>query len=290
MLTILTAIKDIVLNVLGAPNLLYRVEFTLGGPHVTHTKIGYPTWVVGMTEVPGQSPLPAQSPLSQVTGELLRLRITYPDSVSQGSTAAVQCLIPLPSSLRLFTMKAQFEWLFFRDSPNNPGDQWAALLVATNANRLEEIDRSGTTTEVIGATHQFRTDGTGLMAQLGLARGVGDAATPGVRVPIDQVYPASGGTGADRRFLLETDIDTMAGRGWSRLRGPAWAWAERAFSHTLSSPNPNAPTGLTGVGVGLAIANGVGTAHMEVRDFAIYSWDWMVPVWRPAALWLARFR
>jgi hypothetical protein len=292
-------LKNFVLDLLGVPEVVYRVAFTRGGPSVSTNTIGAGGWVAGATSAGTENPNPPRGALGPLAGDALALRVTRPEPPAGGDplpsdspSAAVQCLLAIPNGLSRFTLIANYEWIADRDTAVHHRDAWAAMLVARDG-ALEDIDPRPTNgrdpmttkTKIVGATHHWRRLGGAHIISLGGARA---AADPMTMEPVDvgEAYPKSH---VDRSFTLEADVDCASGNGWSRMRTNSHTWTERPWKHTFLS-RPGTGSGITAVGAGVAVASGSGTAGVRVFDFRILRWRRMPALWRPFAVWLARLR
>jgi hypothetical protein len=254
------------------PNLVYHVEFLKGGPYVLVNLIGAgPLHCSASPDPPGiiEDIYPPRGELAPLTTDGLRLEITKQSRGPLSETSVVMCGIsPPPVDLSAFTMTADFLLSAGNDlSPTAPGDLWAATLVARDSQPnldANPIDTDfGDTHE--GATHQV-FGGSPPTIQLGV--GKTSPAMPAAEPKQDVYIP-----GATSGFTLETDIDCHAGLGWSRMHTDCDIWSERSWPYPLVAPRR--PWAM--IGVGLALARGVGRARVTAMRFSVYDWHGAIP-------------
>jgi hypothetical protein len=285
--SLIDAVKNVVLTLLGVPTLVYRVSFMQGGPLFLTNVLGNEgkSLLLATTAEPAQNAQPPGSTLEQLFTDGLQLSITR--STEAKDTVAIQCLVsPRAWALPRFTLSATYMVTALAPAPVLGGPRrvykWAATVIARDGDPTK-IDPD---TQIVGATHQVRNDGDGIIT---IALGTGGASVNSASTKIVERNPEDVYGTTVPWFVLETDIDCNSGLGWSRLRTSSnTVWPERLWSHPFAVTTPGKMP-ITAVGVGLAMTDGVGTPSVIVNDFSIYQW-WAPMFWRPAVAGLIRYR
>jgi hypothetical protein len=269
-----------ILDWLDSPTLACRVGFSPGGPSVemsppfsTDTAL-----YVGTTGIPEENAEPPRGtlPPGHTTPLGLRLSITRPPTLTSGSVLVICALFPIPPLIRRFRLTGGFA---LPRGPGGQSDQWAPILVARGgADILDTTDA-----KPVGATHQVRFDTDKGYSGITLGSAGGTGMTPSPKDTIrtwDQAYD-----GHPHTFELQADIDCYQGAGWSTLwtspeQDQTW---QNVWSHPyvqLKPAHPETPIGLIGLGVGLGMVGGTGTASVIATGFSVYVWNQPSPWWR----------
>lgn len=264
----LSSFGSFLLDLLDPPDLVYQVEFTTGVPQPSVNTLSIVSPVTcAATEVPGQNHFPPSGPVSGLTDGLV-LAISRPADTAESDKPAAMCGIGAPKDLKRFRLRASGEFGSGSNAfdPAGTDDQWAAMVLAHNGG-VKLVDFAPA-----GSTHQVRDAGKIALGAAG-AQNVVPMALP---IDADVAYPRSSG----RVFTIETDIDCYRGTGVCRLRTPGFTWPRRTWSHVYGIPDPGAPSRISGLGVGIAIAKGTGRATVTFRRFEIWQWDRPAPWWQ----------
>jgi hypothetical protein len=259
---------------------LYAITFTSGAPQPSANPWNV-ALVCGASLEEGQEEYPPRGPLqgSVVGPNGLLLYITKLTAATPKVVVMVG-ISPVPPEWRRFVMVARCS-LPHGVAPANPGDMWAATLVARVDGTLHPNAMNDVNGDHVGATHQV-VGGDTPQVQLGVGRGpdILPAATNSATqfVSVDTAYPS--GRGFD--FTLQTSIDCDENCGYSSLSTPGFVWEgsqqwDRSHAYGINWTFPFTSASvetqrspLTMIGVALAMPMGMGTPWVIVKELAIY--------------------